>query len=228
MCNWENWFQRFRHRLQIASIACVPTFQKWRDQRGLTLLEMTLVLTLLAIVVAAVGQWTIPFLKQDERVRNEWLLQSESLLFYHDLARELRAARSLEIRNRMLYASIPEVVDSETWLVETVSYQYYLDTEGRFIRRVWRKGQYEGYTIMLQHIQTLHMAVQEDGRLRLTGTTARGGAVHSFDWIIMPRVGGMDHGISARGTGQRPDGDTGLFYARLSDGGGMVEQLARP
>lgn len=140
MCNWENWFQRFRHRLQIASIACVPTFQKWRDQRGLTLLEMTLVLTLLAIVVAAVGQWTIPFLKQDERVRNEWLLQSESLLFYHDLARELRAARSLEIRNRMLYASIPEVVDSETWLVETVSYQYYLDTEGRFIRRVWERG----------------------------------------------------------------------------------------
>lgn len=166
-----------------------------RRQQGFTLVEWLLVLTLLGIVTAAVGNWTISFLMKENRYRDELLLQSENLLFFHDLARELRSAEKLEIRNRMLYAAIPEPANGETLTAETASYQYYLDTEGRFIRRVWRKGRYEGYTIMLQHIRSLTMTVQDDGSLRLSGETARGGAVHPFAWTIKPRLEEGDRGL---------------------------------
>lgn len=191
LCNWANWFRFFNPPSpnERSPVHGMATRRVCRDNRGFTLVEMLLVLTLLGIVTAAVSNWTLPFLKQEARYQNELLLQSESLLFFHDLARELRSAESLEIRNRMLYASVPEPAEPDTLTEEAVSYQYYLDSEGRFIRRVWRKDRYEGYTIMLQHIQTLQMEIQEDGSLRITGTTERNGAVHSFAWTMMPRLG---------------------------------------
>lgn len=157
--------------------------------RGFTLVEMLVALALLGMVTAAVGNWTIPFLMQEERHRNELLLQSESLLFYHDLSRELRAAERLEVRQGILYATITEQVDAEMWTMEKRHYQYYRDAQGRFVRRVWRLDRYEGYTIMLQHVRTLKMELLDDGSLRISGVTALGEAAHAFTWTVRPRMG---------------------------------------
>jgi len=223
--NWANWCPRFHRRLPLESAEYRRNGWRWRHQNGFTLLESLLALTLLAIVVAGVSNWTISFLKQENRWRNELLLQSESLLFFHNLALELRAAERLEMRNRMLYATVPELADPAKLTWTTVSYQYYLDTEGRFVRRIQRQGSYEGYTIMLQHIQQLHMEIQADGSLQLAGRTALGEAVHSFAWTVVPRLGGRAH-ATPRGTGERAYGDARLLHADFPDGGRLDDELA--
>ncbi len=152
-------------------------------------METLVVLLLFGTSIAVITSLVVPLFTQEARLQNEWLLQSESMLFFHDLARELRAAKEIQIRNRTLYATVPEPKVQQLLEEEMVSYQYYLDREGRFIRRVQRSDGYVGYTILLQHVQSLQMNIEENGIVRISGSMRRNGAEHSFEWSILPRLG---------------------------------------
>lgn len=159
------------------------------SKKGFTLVETLVVLLLFGVSLVVITSVITPLFRQEARLQNEWYLQSESLLFFHDLARELRAAREIEIRQGMLFATVPQPKVNPPLQEELFTYQYYLDQEGRFIRRVRQGGSYVGYTILLQHVQTLQLNVEETGVVRITGTMRRDGAEHSFEWSVLPRPG---------------------------------------
>ena len=152
-------------------------------------METLVVLLLFGTSIAVITCLVVPLFRQEARLQTEWLLQSESMLFFHDLARELRAAKEIQIRNRTLYATVPEPKEDQPLVEEMTSYQYYLDREGRFIRRVQRSDGYVGYTILLQHVQSLQMNIEENGIVRISGSMRRNGAEHSFEWSFLPRLG---------------------------------------
>lgn len=139
-------------------------------------------LWLTGLVVLSLTSLFIPIVQDLIRMRHAWQLETESMLFMRDLELELSRASRLWSSGQRLYARVP-VAGETPFLYREETYEYYLDHEGRIVRRVQNQHLFEGYTIMLESVKQWLFHV-DGSRVELEVHTHRGQVEHVFRFQI--------------------------------------------